>query len=88
MVVILTPYRFESISFRERALHLVWGVCQLPDLLHSIGLRWVKGFLMNVQKIKNPLNDSGERGWANLARCLLSIDPSREIAETRILSWR
>ena len=88
MAVTLTPYIFEYLSLRERWLHFIWGSCQFPQMRHSIGLRWVKGKLIYVQRDENPRNYSGETVLAHLNRCSSGLDPSREIAQTPILSWR
>ena len=88
MAVTQTPYIFESLSLRGESLRLVWEDCKFPNFLHSIALRWVKEFLIDVQDNKNPQNYFGSTVLARRTDRLVCLDPSREIAESPILSLR
>lgn len=86
MAVTLTPYSFESFSFRGRSLNLISRGCRFPETQHSIGLRCVDGFMINVLFVKNRSNHYGLRVWLNSLSRLTLIDAPRRIAETLIFS--
>ena len=88
MAVTLTISCFERFLEPGRSLRLSWRSCQFLDFLHSVGRRWNQGFLINILFSKDYPNSFQTRVLTNLSRGLVFLDPSREIAETPILSLR
>ena len=88
MAVTLTPYIFESLSLFGRSLRLVWRSCQFLDFLHSIGLRCVDGFLIEVLNIEIRHKIYGTSVWANLSLKQTLIHTPPPIAQTPIFSLR
>ena len=86
MAVTVALYCLEGFVVLGRSLCLVWRSCKFLDLLHSIGLRCVDGFMINVLFTNNRSNYYGIRVWLNSLSRLILIDAPRRIAETRIFS--
>ena len=88
MAVTIALSSFKGFVILRRSLRLIWGGCKFPNFLHSIGLRRVKEFLINILFSKDYPNSFQTRVLTNLTHGLVFLDPSREIAETPILWWR
>ena len=88
MAVTVTISCFERFIEPGRSLRLFWRSCQFLDFLHSIGLRCVDGYMINVLFKENRSNHYVMRVWLNLPSRITLIDTPLAIAETPILSLR
>ena len=78
----------ESFVVLGRSLRLIWGRCQFPNFLHSIGRRCVDGFMINVLINWSRCNQYLVSVWMNLLFSITPIDTPGGIAKTPILSLR